>query len=83
MQYGRGDKAQITAGQKMVDRSGIEPTEVAQTILKEAGKKTFYIIHPFSAKMLFSLKRHFPKFLLGQIAKRYKGMQIKAASKKQ
>ena len=82
MQHSRGDKEQTSAGQKMVDRSGIEPIEVAQTILMEAGNKTFYIIHPFSAKVLFSLKRYFPKFLLSQIAKRYKAMQIKVAKKK-
>ena len=40
----------------MVDKSGIEPIEVAQKILTEAGKKTFYIVHPFSAKILFSVK---------------------------
>jgi short-subunit dehydrogenase len=81
MQYSRGNQAQKVAGQKMVDRSGIEPIEVAQTILKEAGKKTFYIIHPFSAKVLFSLKRLMPSLLLYIIAGEYKKRADKIARK--
>jgi short-subunit dehydrogenase len=81
MQHSRGNQAQKEAGQKMVDKSGIEPEEVAQKILNEAGKKTFYIIHPFSAKVLFSVKRLFPTMVIKVIAMGYKGMVKKEAAK--
>ncbi len=71
MQHGRGDQKQQKAGQKMVDKSGIEPSEVAQLVLKEAGKKTFYIVHPFSAKVLWSIKRLFPTKMINFIGKKY------------
>jgi short-subunit dehydrogenase len=81
MQHSRGDQAQKVAGQKMVDKSGIEPIEVAQKILTEAGKKTFYIVHPFSAKVLFSVKRLFPTLVLKVIGKGFKKMADKQAAK--
>lgn len=81
MQHSRGNQAQKEAGQKMVDKSGIEPIEVAQKVLNEAGKKTFYIIHPFSAKVLFSVKRLFPTTVIKVIAMGYKNMAAKQAAK--
>lgn len=81
MQHSRGNKAQKKAGQKMIDKSGIEPIEVAQKILTEAGKKIFYIIHPFSAKVLFSIKRLFPTLLLKVIGKGFKKVAAKQAAR--
>jgi short-subunit dehydrogenase len=81
MQHSRGDEAQKKAGQKMVDKSGIEPIEIAQKVLSEAGKKTFYIVHPFSAKVLFSVKRLFPTMVIKVIGMGYKSMLQKQAAK--
>lgn len=80
MQHSRGDQAQKKAGQKMVDKSGIEPIEVAQKILSEAGNKKFYIVHPFSAKVLFRIKRLFPKILLKTIGKGFKKVAARQAA---
>lgn len=82
MQHSRGNEAQKKAGQKMVDKSGIEPEEVAQKILRLSGKKTFYILHPFQATALFWFKRYFPNLVLNIIAKGYKNMSQKQAAKK-
>lgn len=81
MQHSRGNKAQKDAGQKMVDKSGIEPIEVAQKILTQAGKKTLYIVHPFTAKLLFSVKRLFPTLVVNAIAKGYTKVAAKQAAK--
>lgn len=81
MQHSRGNEAQKVAGQKMVDKSGIEPIEVAQKVLIEAGKKTFYIIHPFSAKALFWVKRYFPNMVINVIANGYHKMIKKQAAR--
>ncbi len=81
MQHSRGNEAQKAAGQKMVDKSGIEPIVVAQKVLNDAGKKTFYIIHPFSAKALFWTKRFFPNIVINIIANGYHKILKKQTAK--
>ncbi len=64
MEQAKGDANAKTIGMKKIEKAPFTPGEVADVILKEAGKGTFYILHPFRAKLGFFVRNHFPNFFL-------------------
>lgn len=71
MQHNRGDKNATTIGQKIIDKAKYTPDQVANIILTEAGKKKFYILHPYQAKAVYYIKRFFPSFFMNYKAKQF------------
>ena len=71
MQYNRGDKTATSIGQTIIDRARFSPDEIAKYILTQAGNGQFYILHPWQARMVFNVKRFFPRFFLRYKAKQF------------
>lgn len=71
MQYNRGDKQATKIGQIIIDRAKFGPDEIADYILTKAGKNTFYILHPYQARLVFFVKRFFPNLWLRYKAKQF------------
>lgn len=71
MQYNRGDKNATSIGKVIIDRAKFSPDEIADYILTQAGKKQFYILHPYQAKLVFHVKRFFPNLFLNYKAKQF------------
>lgn len=71
MQYNRGDKTATSIGKTIIDRAKFSPDEIADYILTQAGKKQFYILHPYQAKLVFHVKRFFPNLFLKYKAKEF------------
>lgn len=63
-QYGRGTADQLETAKYLLGTSGLEADQVAQTILKKAGKGRLYIVVPGISKFLFITKRLFPGVFL-------------------
>ncbi len=64
MQHARGDENATTIGKKKIEKAPISAGEVADYILTEAGKGTFYILHPMKAKIAFKAKSWLPNHFL-------------------
>ena len=71
MQFNRGDKNATAIGSTIIQRARYGPDEIADYILNQAGKKKFYILHPYQAKLVFHIKRLFPNFFLNYKAKQF------------
>lgn len=71
MQYNRGDKNATSIGQVIINRAKFSPDEIADYVLTQAGKKQFYILHPYQAKLVFHVKRFFPNLFLQYKAKQF------------
>lgn len=71
MQYHKGDENSKKIGETIVQRAKYSPDEIADYILKEAGSNTFYILHPWQAKMVFHFKRFMPNLFLKYKAKEF------------
>jgi short-subunit dehydrogenase len=57
--------------QYLLDRSGIEPKEIAQEILKRAGNGELYVILPKNARKLWWFKRLFPMRFRKMVKEKY------------
>lgn len=64
MQYSRGDKKHIELSRLIFATTPLTPDKVAQEILKKSGRGKFHIILPANARVMYWLKRHFPKLVL-------------------
>ena len=71
MQYSKGDKDIGSIAQTIVEHAKYSADEMAETILKEAGKNTFLILPTYQPQLAYHLKRLFPKFFL-----QYKALQF-------
>jgi short-subunit dehydrogenase len=71
MQFNKGDKDAAAIGQKIIQKAKYSPDEIADYILTQAGKKQFYILHPYQARLVFHVKRFFPNFFLSLKAKQF------------
>lgn len=71
MQHHKGDENSAKIGQTIIQRAKFSPDDIADYILTKAGKKQFYILHPWQAKMVFHVKRFFPNFFLNLKAKQF------------
>jgi short-subunit dehydrogenase len=71
MQYHRGDEDSKKIGETIIKRAKYSPDEIAHYILTQAGKKTFYILHPWQAKMVFNARRFLPNIFLKYKAKEF------------
>jgi len=60
MQHGRGPEDSVATGSAILKKTPILPGEVAAKILREAGKRTFNIFHPFQARLVWYVKRFIP-----------------------
>lgn len=72
MQYAKGDENATTIGKKKIEKAPISSEEVADYILTQAGAGTFYILHPFKAKLAFFVRNHFPNFFLNRKYREFK-----------
>lgn len=71
MQHARGPEEGRVVAAKLMEMSGISANDVAQYVLKNAGKGNFRIILPFQARFLHIVKRLFPTlfyWLLNRLA---------------
>jgi NAD(P)-dependent dehydrogenase (short-subunit alcohol dehydrogenase family) len=64
VQYAKGTKEEKEIAKYLLATSGLEADEVAQTILKKAGNRKFYIVLPARSKFLYVFKRLFPSLFL-------------------
>lgn len=64
MQHGRGPQQALASGEAMVNHARIMPGEVAAFILKQAGRQRFHIFYPFTARLVWLIKRWWPGFFL-------------------
>lgn len=71
MQYHKGDENSKKIGETIIKRAKYSPDEIADFILMQAGKNTFYILHPWQAKMVFHAKRFLPNLFLKYKAKEF------------
>jgi NAD(P)-dependent dehydrogenase (short-subunit alcohol dehydrogenase family) len=71
MQYHRGNQEAKKIGETIISRAKFSADEIADYVLTEAGKNTFYILHPWQARMVFHIKRIAPKFFLRYKAKQF------------
>ncbi len=71
MQHHKGDENSAKIGQTIIQRAKFSPDDIADYILTEAGKGSFYILHPWQAKMVFHVKRFLPNFFLNFKAKQF------------
>jgi short-subunit dehydrogenase len=70
-QFSRGKEMPII-GKYAMQKSQITASWLANAILKQAGKRKFYIIEPFEGKILWFLARFFPTFAMRYMIKRAK-----------
>ncbi|GIV32931.1 MAG: short chain dehydrogenase [Chitinophagales bacterium] len=92
IQYARGSYGTSDLAYYIVHSSKVSAEEVAIKILKRAGKKTFYILHPWQAWLFYLWKRFFPLSLLhfnifmarhkDTLLKRYRDKYFKQTGKK-
>ncbi len=54
---------------KMMDKAPINADDVARITLKKAGRKSPYVVIPRDAKLVFFMKRYFPKLYLNLSAR--------------
>lgn len=71
MQFHKGDEKSKKIGETIISRAKYSADEIADYILKEAGKKKFYILHPYQARFVFHIKRLAPMFFLNFKAKQF------------
>jgi short-subunit dehydrogenase len=71
MQHHKGDETAAKIGQTIIQRAKFSPDDIADYILTKAGNGTFYILHPYQAKLVFHIKRFFPNFFLNYKAKEF------------
>lgn len=64
MQHNRGDEKATAIGQHIISKAKYGPDEIADYILMQAGKNEFYILHPFQARLVFTIKRLIPRLFL-------------------
>jgi NADP-dependent 3-hydroxy acid dehydrogenase YdfG len=67
----RGGEGVKKITQYLLDRSGIEPKEIAQEILKRAGNGELYVILPKNARKLWWFKRLFPMRFRRMVKEKY------------
>lgn len=83
MQHHKGDEKSAAIGQTIIQRAKYSPDDIAHFILTEAGKKTFYILHPWQSKMVFHVRRLLPNFFLNYKANQFaKKDWVQQATKK-
>ncbi|HLP52426.1 MAG TPA: SDR family NAD(P)-dependent oxidoreductase [Chitinophagales bacterium] len=71
MQHHKGDEKSAKIGQTIIQRAKFSPDDIADYILTQAGKGTFYVLHPWQAKLVFHVKRFLPNFFLNYKAKQF------------
>jgi NAD(P)-dependent dehydrogenase (short-subunit alcohol dehydrogenase family) len=71
MQFYRGDKNSAAVGQTIIEKARYGPDEIAHYILTQAGKKKFYILHPYQSRVVYHIQRLFPEFFLNYKAKEF------------
>jgi NAD(P)-dependent dehydrogenase (short-subunit alcohol dehydrogenase family) len=71
MQFNRGEKNATAIGKAIIEKARYGPDEIADYILTQVGKKRFYILHPYQAKIVFHIKRLLPNFFLNYKAKQF------------
>lgn len=71
MQFNKGDKDAAKIGQTIISKAKYGPDDVADIILTKAGNNTFYILHPFQAKLAWFVKRYLPNYFLNMKAKQF------------
>ncbi|MDH4059098.1 MAG: hypothetical protein OEU76_10045, partial [Cyclobacteriaceae bacterium] len=57
--------------QTFLDRSGLQPTEIAREILTRAGKGELYIVLPKIARKMWMLKRLMPTRFRKMVKEKY------------
>jgi NADP-dependent 3-hydroxy acid dehydrogenase YdfG len=67
----RGGEKVKKITQYLLDRSGLEPTEIAQEILTRAGNGELYVILPRNARKLWWFKRFFPMRFRRMVKEKY------------
>jgi NADP-dependent 3-hydroxy acid dehydrogenase YdfG len=67
----RGGEKVKKITQYLLDKSGFEPTEIAQEILHRAGKGELYVILPQVARKLWWFKRFFPMRFRKMVKEKY------------
>jgi NADP-dependent 3-hydroxy acid dehydrogenase YdfG len=67
----RGGEKVKKITQYLLDRSGLEPKEIAQEILKRCGNGELYVILPKNARRLWWFKRFFPMRFRKMVKERY------------
>lgn len=77
MQFNRGDKDSTTTGQVIIQRAQHTPDDIADVVLKQAGKKTFYILFPRLATVGFWFRNLFPNLFLQYKLNNYRKKLIK------
>ncbi len=71
MQHHKGDEKSAAIGQTIIQRAKYSPDDIADYILTRAGKKQFYILHPWQSKMVFHVRRLLPNFFLNYKASQF------------
>lgn len=71
MQHARGGEEYQVMGKKMMEKSNLEASTVADEILRKAGRGKLNIILPFQARFLFFMKRFFPSIFYNLLYKMY------------
>lgn len=71
MQHHRGDKQAAAIGQTIIKRAKYSADEIADFLLKQAGRNKFYILHPWQARMVYFMRRYLPMFFLRYKAKEF------------
>ncbi len=66
----------------LVERSKIEPKQIAQEIIQRAGKRELYIILPKNARQLWWYKRFFPMRFRNMVKEKYLSAVAYIQSKK-
>jgi short-subunit dehydrogenase len=71
MQHHKGDEKSAAIGQTIIQRAKYSPDDIADYILTQAGKKKFYILHPWQSKLVFHVRRLLPNFFLNYKANQF------------
>lgn len=68
----RGSEADRKITRRLIDRADTTADEVAQYILKKAGRDTIHIVYPRQAKLIWHWKRLFPTSYVKSMIKRFR-----------
>ncbi|MGB8166106.1 MAG: SDR family NAD(P)-dependent oxidoreductase [Chthoniobacteraceae bacterium] len=71
MQYHRGDARTTSLGEAIAQSARHSAPELADYVLRSAGRRAFYILYPRQAKLTFYLKHFFTRSFLFIIARLY------------
>ncbi len=78
----RGGEGVKKITQYLLDRSGLEPTEIAQEILERSGIGELYVILPKNARKLWWFKRLFPMRFRKMVKEKYLAAVTKIQQRK-